>query len=257
MFYECWYSVAESIMLMLAVIKDYESVITECEHIESVPEFLNLDMIVKQWLSTSRHSCVNKVSKAWCSPEHMWAFSKDRKTSRGCISSRALLCSLGSGSHINAGYRAALFWCDSIVSPGQLNAVPSQHCSPEALKHFGDKHRLAVKRATEEKAYQMCPQWAVSCIMRPGPQIRWSMELDAWLQDSVPQHCYVIRLLWNSAGGVFSSLRPLHSTPLHSSPIQLWDIRAQWEERERREERRGSLAFRFCPCPFSCSAFWG
>lgn len=45
--------------------------------------------------------------------------------------------------------------------------------------HFGDKHRLAVKRATEEKAYQMCSQWAVSCIIRPGPQIRWRLKFDA------------------------------------------------------------------------------
>lgn len=107
------------------------------------------------------------------SPEHICAFSKDRKTSRGCIWSRALLCSHGSGPHISAGYRAVLFWCDSIVRSGRLNAVPSQHCSPEALKHFGDKHRLAVKRATEEKAYQMSSQWAVSCIIR------------AWASDKV------------------------------------------------------------------------
>lgn len=69
---------------------------------------------------------------------------------------------------------------------GWLNAVPSQHCSPEALKHFGDKHRLAVKRATEEKAYQMSSQWAISCIMRPGPQIRWRLKFDARQQISVP-----------------------------------------------------------------------
>lgn len=153
---------------------------------QSVTELLNLDIIIKQWLSTSRCSWVNMANKAWCSPHSICAFSKDRKTSRGCISSRALLCSRGSGPHINAGYRAVLFWCDSRVSPGRLNAVLSQHCSPEALKHFGDKHRLAVKRATEEKAYQMSSQWAISCIMRPGPKIRWSLEFDARLQDSVP-----------------------------------------------------------------------
>lgn len=148
------------------------------------------------------------------------------------------------------------------MSPSRLNAVPSQHCSPEALKHFGDKHRLAVKRATEEKAYQMSSQWAISCIMRPGPQIRWSLEFDARLQNSVPQHCCVIRLLWNSAaswnsaGGVFSSLPsppPSFPLPFRNERLEL----REGERRERREGRRGSLAFRFCPCPFSCSAFWG
>lgn len=49
---------------------------------------------------------------------------------------------------------AELCGSDSIVRSGRLHAVPSQHCSPEALGHFGDKHRLAVKRAAEEKAYQ-------------------------------------------------------------------------------------------------------
>lgn len=120
-------------------------------------------------------------------------FSKHRKTGRGCISSRALLCSHGSSPHINACHRAVLFWCDSIVWFGWLNAVSSQHCSPEALKHFRDKHRLAVKRATEEKAYQMSSQWAISCIMRPGPQIR--AEVRCLAAGLCPKHRCVIRLL--------------------------------------------------------------
>lgn len=69
---------------------------------------------------------------------------------------------------------------------GWLNVVPSQHCSPEALKHFVDKHYLAVKRATEEKAYQMCSQWAVSCIIRHELQIRCRLKFDARQQSSVP-----------------------------------------------------------------------
>lgn len=138
--------------------------------LQSANELLHLDIIIKQCLSTSRCSWVNTSKEAWSSPQSICAFSKDRKTSRGCISSRARLCSHGSGPHINARYRAVLFWCDSRVSPGQLNTVLSQHCSPEALKHFGDKHRLAVKRATEEKSYQMSSQWAISCIMSLGPR---------------------------------------------------------------------------------------
>lgn len=153
------------------------------------------------------------------------------------------------------------------MSPGRLNAVPSQHCSPEALRYFGDKHCLAVKRATEEKAYQMSSQWAVSCIMRPGPQIRWSLEFDARLQNSVPQCCCVIRLRWNSAaspnsaGEVLSGPYPLFPLLLPSRNERL-ELR-QGERAERGEKqtegrrRGGSLAFRFCPCPFSCSAFWG
>lgn len=94
---------------------------------------------------------------------------------------------------------------------GWLNAVPSQHCSPEALKHFGDKHRLAVKRATEEKAYQMSSQWAISCIMRPGPQIRWRLKFDAPAAELFPQHCCVIRLLYRLPHG--SQLVVLLSRP--------------------------------------------
>lgn len=126
------------------------------------------------------------------------------------------------------------------MSPGRLNAVPSQHCSPEALRYFGDKHCLAVKRATEEKAYQMSSQWAVSCIMRPGPQIRWSLEFDARLQNSVPQCCCVIRLLWNSAaspnsaGEVLSGPYPLFPLLLPSRNERL-ELREK--EREQREER--------------------
>lgn len=149
---------------------------------------------------------------------------------------RALLCSHVSGPHINAGYRAVLFWCDSIVRSGWLNTVPSQHCSPEALKHFGDKHRLAVKRATEEKAYQMSSQWAISCIMRPGPQIRWRLKFDAPAEELCPQHCCVIRLLcpaasWISAGGV------VQQTP--SSPLPFRNERLELREGEWREEREG------------------
>lgn len=205
----------------------------------------------KQWFSTSRSSQANKVNNVLCSPEHMCACSKDRKTGRGCISSRALLSSHGSGPHISAGYRAELFWCDSIVRSGWLNAVPSQHCSLEALKHFGDKHRLAVKRATEEKAYQMSSQWAVSCIMKPGPQIRWKFEArgctapsQALLCDRAP----VPAAAWNSAGGF--------SSPLLSSSIQQWEIRAQ-REREEREGKEGEFGFSYSPCPLFLLCFLG
>lgn len=127
-----------------------------------------------------------------CSLEHTWALSKGRKGSEGTFQAEPLLFSHGSGPHISPGYGTVLFspffsfWCDSIVRSGWLNVVPSQHCSPEALKHFGDKHYLAVKRATEEKAYQMCSQWAVSCIIRHELQIRCRLKFDARQQSSVP-----------------------------------------------------------------------
>lgn len=195
----------------------------------------NLDIITKQWFSTSRRSWVNKVNNAWCSPEHIWAVSKDRKTSRGCISSRALLCSHGSGPHINADYRAVLFWCDSIVRSGWLNAVPSQHCSPEALKHFGDKHRLAVKRATEEKAYQMSSQWAISCIMRPGPQIRWRLKFDALLESSVPSAA-----VWSgSCAGCLMELSWWCVREPPSSALPSRNERLELRDGERREKREG------------------
>ena len=143
-----------------------------------VPQtLLILDIIIKQWFSTSRRSWVNKVNNSWSSCVH---FQRTGTQAGDAFEA---------WKSTHQRYRAELFWCDSIVRSGRLNAVPSQHCSPEALKHFGDKHRLAVKRATEEKAYQMSPQWAVSCIIRPAPQIRWRLEFDA------PQQNCVIRLL--------------------------------------------------------------
>lgn len=148
-------------------------------------------------------------------------------------------------------YRAVLFWCDSIVRSGWLNAVPSQHCSLEALKHFGDKHRLAVKRATEEKAYQMSSQWAVSCIIRPGPQIRWRLEVWCPAAELCPpalpcDQAAVPAALWNSAGSVFRSPPALLSYPAMRERLELSE-----------GEREGQFGFRYSPFPFSCSAFWG
>lgn len=102
---------------------------------------------------------------------------------------------------------------------GWLNVVPSQHCTPEALKHFGDKHYLAVKRATEEKAYQMCSQWAVSCIIRHELQIRCRLKFDAQQQSSVPAALPCVQAPAQtaariSAGGVFSSSNPPQSYPI-------------------------------------------
>lgn len=118
---------------------------------------------------------------------HMGTF-KGQEKERGYISS----CSPMEAALTSAQAMELCFlsffslWCDSIVRSGWLNVVPSQHCSPEALKHFGDKHYLAVKRATEEKAYQMCSQWAVSCIIRHELQIRCRLKFDARQQSSVP-----------------------------------------------------------------------
>ncbi len=150
--------------------------------------------------------------------------------------------------HISAGYRAVLFWCDSIVSSGWLNGVPSQHCSPEALKHFGDKHRLAVKRATEEKAYLMSSQWAVSCIIRPGPQIRWRLKFDARQQNSVPSTA-----VWSgSCAGCLMELSWWCVRPPPSPPLPSRNERLELREGERRERREGggSLALDIPPVPF-------
>lgn len=37
------------------------------------------------------------------------------------------------------------------ISVHSIQQVFSQHCSPEALKHFGDKHCLAVKRPQRKR----------------------------------------------------------------------------------------------------------
>lgn len=140
------------------------------------------------------------------------------------------------------------------MSSGWLNVVPSQHCSPEALKHFGDKHYLAVKRATEEKAYQMCSQWAVSCIIRLEPQIRWRLKFDArQQQSSVPSSA----MRSGSSADCCEDLSWWCVQQPPPIPVPSCSERLELREESEEQRREGDSGFRNSPCPFSCSASGG
>lgn len=190
-------------------------------------------------LSSSSRDQKRKKKSQSSSQRYM---SKDRKTSRERISSRAVFSPRGSGATHQCSTAAVLFWCNSMVRSGWLNAVPSQHCSPEAFKHFGDKHRLAVKRATEEKAYQMCSQWAAGCIIRPGPEIRRRTSLMPAARWLCTQQCCVI----SSGAGCLKDLslwRVQRQYPPWS-PILQWEITAQ---RRGEEMERGGVWLKIFP----------